>query len=108
MVKVMKAKAVSKKGTMTKTAVFESLASKSGVAKKQCKAVIGALQELVPEALKSSGKITIPGLTMIKLRLKPARKAGTKMAFGKQIKVKAAPAKKVVKAFAVKVLKDCF
>merc|ERR1712193_365189 len=105
----MGAKAVSKKGaTMTKTAVFESLASKSGVAKKECKAVMGALEELVPEALKKSGKITIPGLTMIKLRLKPARKAGARMAFGKQIKVKAAPAKKVVKAFEVKVLKDCF
>merc|ERR1719152_335206 len=106
--KAMKAKAVSKGATMTKSAVFESLASKSGVGKKECKAVMGALEELVPEALKKSGKITIPGLTMIKLRLKPARKAGTRIAFGKEIKVKAAPAKKVVKAFAAKALKDCF
>merc|ERR1712138_354963 len=46
------------------------------------------------------------GLCMIKTRMKPARKAGTRVAFGKEIKVKAAPAKKIVKAFCVSALEE--
>jgi len=42
---------------------------------------------------------------MIKTRLKPARKAGIRMAFGKEFRVKAAPAKTIVKAFPVAALK---
>merc|ERR1719230_1689602 len=54
------------------------------------------------------GKFTIPGLVMIKTRKKPARPATKKMMFGKMVKVKAKPAKTVVKAFCVKALKDEF
>merc|ERR1712118_169623 len=41
-----------------------------------------------------------------KLKHKPARKAGKKMVFGKEVKVAAKPASKVVKAFPAKALKD--
>ena len=57
------------------------------------------------DLIEKAGKFTIPGLCMIKTRMKPARKAGTRLAFGKTIKVKAAPAKKIVKAFCVSALK---
>merc|ERR1711868_180799 len=45
-------------------------------------------------------------LTTLKLKHKAARKAGTKMMFGKEVKVAAKPASKVVKAFPAKALKD--
>merc|ERR1712046_534510 len=69
-----------------------------GVKKKDCKAVFGALQGLVVSALKSHGKFVIPGVSMVKLRHKKATPAGKRMAFGKEIKVKAKPACKVVKS----------
>ena len=37
---------------------------------------------------------------MIKTRLKPARKAGKRMAFGKEVKVKAKPVRTIVVASA--------
>ena len=51
------------------------------------------------------GKFTIPGVCMIKTRHKPATKAGKRICFGKEMKVKAKPARTVVKAFAVAALK---
>ena len=41
----------------------------------------------------------------IKTRVKPATKAGMRLAFGKEMQVKAKPAKTVVKAFPVAALK---
>ena len=55
--------------------------------------------------VKKTGIFTIPGLCRIKTRVKPATKAGTKVMFGKEVKVKARPAKTVVKAFPVAALK---
>merc|ERR1712182_161221 len=99
--KVMKAKAVS----MSKSGIADHLATKSGLKKSECAKVFGEFAELATTEVKKVGKFTIPGLCMIKTRMKPARKAGTREAFGKTIKVKAAPAKKIVKAFCVSALK---
>merc|ERR1712032_1356678 len=55
--------------------------------------------------VKASGKFTIPGLCMLKLKNKPATKAGKREVFGKVVMVKAKPASKVVKAFCVAALK---
>merc|ERR1719421_2476279 len=63
------------------------------------------LDELAEKEVKGTGKFTIPGICMIKKRFKPARKAGKRMAFGKEVKVKAKAAHNVVKAFAVSALK---
>jgi len=49
---------------------------------------------------------TIPGLARIKMRRKPATKASKKMMVGKEVVVKAKPAKTAVKAFAVAALKS--
>ena len=100
--KVMKAKAVT---AMPKGAINDALASKTGLQKK---AVAGAIAELVSLAtaeVKKTGKFTLPGLCMLKTRIKPARKAGTTTAFGKTIQVKARPATKIVKAYCVSALK---
>merc|ERR1711988_784939 len=93
---------------MTQSDMFAQIEASAGVKKKDCKAVFNALQTLVPDALKKHGKFTIPGVSMIKLRHKKATPAGKRMAFGKEIKVKAKPACKVVKCFAPRTLKEAF
>ena len=50
----------------------------------------------------------IPGVAMIKTRIKPATKAGKREVFGKVMMVKAKPARAVVKAFAVAALRKAF
>jgi len=78
-----------------------------GIKKSQCSKVITALAEIGAEGLKN-GKFTIPGLCMIKLRKKPATKACEREVFGEMRKIKAKPARTVVKAFAVSALKKSF
>ena len=102
MVKAMKAGGKS----MSKSDIAKAVEAKSGVKAKEVKAVMEALEGIIPGALKASGKFTIPGVTMIKLRKKPATPAGKRMAFGKEIKVKAKPARTIVKCFTAKSLKD--
>merc|ERR1712036_80434 len=102
--KVMKKKAVSAK-SLSKGGIADALATKSGLKKSQCAELLDSFATLATAEVKKSGKFVIPGLCMIKTRMKPARKAGTRVAFGKTIKVKAAPAKKIVKAFCVSALK---
>merc|ERR1711881_724805 len=104
----MKMKASKAKKVITKGETFSALQESTGVAKKDVKAVMASLQELAAKELGKAGKFTIPGITRVVLRQKPARKAGTRMAFGKEIKVKAQPARKVVRCYAVKMLKDNF
>merc|ERR1712178_576466 len=69
-----------------------------------CK-VLDALAEVAATEIKK-GKFTIPGICMVKTRYKPATKAGKRVCFGKEMKVKAKPARTVVKCFAVKSLKE--
>merc|ERR1712099_230104 len=71
----------------------------------QIKKVLDCLATVATKEVKKSGKFTIPGLAMIKTRMKPATKAGKREVFGKVVMVKAKPATKVVKAFCVAALK---
>merc|ERR1712093_840681 len=103
--KAMKKKAVSAKA-MTKTGIADALAAKSGLKKAQVSKVIDDFAALATVEVKKTGKFTIPGLCMLKTRVKPARKAGTAQAFGKTIKVKARAAKTIVKAYCVSALKN--
>merc|ERR1712110_67732 len=82
-----------------------ALATKNELKPKVINGIMGSLAALATSEVKKAGKFVIPGLCMIKTRQKPATKAGTRMAFGKEIKVKAKPAKTVVKAFPVAALK---
>merc|ERR1719182_994412 len=105
--KAMKAMKSMKKAVkaMPKSGIAEAVAAKTGLEKS---AVNGAIDELVTLAtaeVKKTGKFTIPGLVMLKTRIRPARKAGTAQAFGKTIKVKARAAKTIVKAYCVSALK---
>merc|ERR1712194_466033 len=69
-----------------------------------CKKVLESLAEVAAKEVKK-GKFTIPGVVMVKTRLKPATKAGKREVFGKMMMVKAKPAKTIVKAFCVAALK---
>jgi len=90
---------------MTKGGLAEALASEHGLKRSQCTQVIDSLAAIATKEVKSSGKFVLPGLCMIKTRLKPATKAGKREMFGKTVVVKAKPAKTVVKAFPVAALK---
>ena len=93
-------KSLSKSGLAAKLA--EAVELKPG----ECSKILEALAE-IGTAEVAKGKFTIPGLVMIKTKLKPATKAGKKVMFGKEVKVKAKKAKTVVKAFPVAALKSC-
>merc|ERR1712241_410319 len=70
-----------------------------------CKQLLDNLAAVATKEVKGVGKFTIPGLCMLKLKNKPATKAGKKEVFGKVVMVKAKPASKVVRAYCVAALK---
>merc|ERR1711959_573947 len=108
MKKAMKSRKAMKAGgkAMSKGAIVKALAEKHELKGPACSAILDSLAELATGEVKKSGIFTIPGLCRIKTRVKPATKAGVRNIFGKDVKVKAKPAKTVVKAFAVSALKD--
>merc|ERR1712087_789316 len=101
---VMK-KAMKSAKAMSKSAICQELAGNTELKPKECANIIDALAEVGTKQVKSVGKFTLPGLCMIKTRLKPATKAGKREVFGKLVMVKARPARTVVKAFPVSALK---
>ena len=91
---------------MSKGAMTKELATKHELKQAACSKIINSLVTIATAEVKKTGIFTIPGLCRIKTRVKPATKAGTRMAFGQEIKVKAKPARTVVKAFPVAALKS--
>lgn len=109
--KAMKAKKVAMKAmkgqkAMTKGGLMGSLADATEMKKSDIAKILNSLTEIGTEEVKKTGKFTLPGLCMIKTRKKAATKAGKRMMFGKEVIVKAKPAKTVVKAFPVAALKQ--
>merc|ERR1712138_278121 len=96
-----------KKGVkaMPKSGIADALGAACEKKRSEVSKALEALAELAGKEVKGTGKFTIPGVCMIKKKFKPARKAGKRMAFGKEVKVKAKAAHHVVKAFAVSALK---
>merc|ERR1712096_364433 len=106
MKKAMKAtKAMKASSVMTKGALVRMLAEKHEMKTKACSGLLESLATLATTEVKKNGIFTIPGLCGIKTRLKPATKAGVRMCFGQEMKVKAKPARTIVKAFPVAALK---
>merc|ERR1712080_201598 len=94
------------KRAMTGGDTQKNIAQKTGLKPKDVKGVFSELQTIAYNEVAKIEKFVIPQLVMLKLKHKPATKAGKRMMFGKEVKVAAKPAKKVVKAFAAKALKD--
>merc|ERR1712093_417980 len=90
---------------MSKGAMTKELATKHELKQAACSKIINSLVTIATTEVKKTGIFTIPGLCRLKTRVKPATKAGVRTMFGKEVKVKAKPAKTVVKAFAVAALK---
>merc|ERR1711866_39710 len=94
--------------SISKGGLAESLSSATEIKKSDCMKVLTHLAEIVSKEVKKTGKVTLPGVCMIKTRKKPATKAGKREIFGKVVMVKAKPAKTVVKAFPAAALKKQF
>merc|ERR1712176_1572810 len=73
--KAMKAmKAASK--VLSKGGLADAIATETELKKKDCLKVLDSLAAVATAQVKSAGKVTIPGLAMVKTRKKPATKAG--------------------------------
>merc|ERR1712050_297306 len=92
--------------TMSKGAIAEALATSCELKKSVCAKALNSLAELATTEVAKTGIFMVPGLCRLKTRTKPATKAGKREIFGKMCVVKAKPARKIVKAFPAKALKD--
>merc|ERR1711944_304 len=87
-----KAKAAAAKA-MSQGALVAAIATATGLKAADCKKALASLAAVGTKEVKSTGKFTVPGLAMLKLRTKPATKAGKREMFGQVVVVKAKPAK---------------
>jgi hypothetical protein len=95
----------------TKSETYQAIAAATGLSRKQVASVFDALIDLVGEEMgkKGPGVFTVPGLLKIKRIRKPATPAKTMpnpFKPGEMMTVKAKPARSVVKALALKNLKE--
>src|SRR5260370_32897350 len=95
----------------TKSETFQVLAAATGLSRKQVAAVFDGMTELLQAEMgkKGPGVFTLPGLLKIKRVNKPATKTRTipnPFKPGEMMTVKGKPARNVVKALALKSLKD--
>merc|ERR1711972_620078 len=98
-------KAMKAAKAMSKGAVMGAIAEEHGLKRGDCSKMMSSLVDIATKEVKKTGVFAIPGLCRIKPRTKPATKAGVKVIFGKEMKVKAKPAKTVVKVFPAAALK---
>ncbi len=94
----------------TKSEVFGHIAEKHDLTRKQVAGVFDELGTLIKKDLtRGPGVFTVPGLMKITVQKKPATKAHTRpdpFRPGEMMKVKAKPARKVVKVRPLKGLKE--
>merc|ERR1712224_407062 len=90
----------------TKSGLIGAIATEHDMKNKECAAVLNSLATIAAKEVKKSGIFTLPGLCRIKTRVKPATKAGVRVMFGEEKKVKAKPARTIVKAYPVAALKQ--
>lgn len=94
----------------TKSEIYQHLSDKTGVARKDVKAIFDELNDLIAKNLKKRGpqQFTLPGLAKIAVQRKPATKQrkGINPFTGEETVFKAKPARNVVKVRPLKNLKD--
>merc|ERR1711939_1187099 len=91
---------------MSKGALVKMIAAENEMKTKDCSNILNTLVTVATKEVKKTGIFTIPGICRIKTRTRPATKARVVMMFGEEKKVKAKPAKTVVKAYPVAALKQ--
>lgn len=84
---------------MTKPELITKIAEKSNLSKKDAAAALTALTDVITEALKAEGKVTIPSLGTFELRERAAR-TGKNPRTGEKVEISAkrVPAFKPAKA----------
>jgi DNA-binding protein HU-beta len=87
---------------MTKSQLLQSLAEKTGLAKKDVTALVEAMTELAYQEVKSSGQFVVPGIGKL-VKVNRAARMGRNPATGEQIQI---PAKTVVKFRVAKAAKE--
>jgi nucleoid DNA-binding protein len=92
---------------LTKSAIYQELADKAGVSRKQVATVFDALTGIIKRQLKKDGDaFTLPGLLKLTLKRKPAVPGGqvkpNPFRPGETIITKPKPAKNVVRARALR------
>jgi nucleoid DNA-binding protein len=105
MAPMKKAMKASGSKAMTKGALLKLVATENEMKTKDCSNILNSLVTVATKEVKKTGIFPIPGLCRIKTRVKPATKAGVRVMFGEEKKVKAKPARTVVKAYPVAALK---
>ena len=94
----------------TKGEILTSVATETGLSRKQVSAVLDSLTEQIKKSLgkKGPGTFTVPGLMRINVIQKPATKArkGINPFTKLEVMFKAKPARKVVKVRPLKSLKE--
>ena len=94
----------------TKSEIYNELIEASQLTRKQVASVFDGLTTIVEQELgkKGPGMFTIPGLLKLKVISKPATKAreGVNPFTKEPMTIKAKPARKVVKAYPLKSLKE--
>jgi nucleoid DNA-binding protein len=94
----------------TKSAMFQELSTRTELSRKQIAAVFDELAKYIHQEIgkKGPGIFTLPGLLKVKRVEKPATKArpGRNPQTGQEIMIPAKPKRTVVKALALKALKD--
>ena len=86
----------------TKEGIAEALADgcdEVRVTKAVVSKLLDHLAELATAEVAKGGMFTVPGIASLKKSTKPATKAGNRVVHGKRLKVKATPARTIVKAF---------
>merc|ERR1712151_386691 len=101
--KAMKARKAGK--VMSKSDLADALVTEFELKRAQVAKVLEGLAAVGTKEVKSAGKFIVPGVCRIKTRTKPARKAGVRTMFGKEVRVKAQPAKTIVKVYPAAALK---
>ncbi|HTU22601.1 MAG TPA: HU family DNA-binding protein [Gemmataceae bacterium] len=101
----------SKTKAMTKSAVYNELATSTNLSRKQVSEVFDALSKLIKRELgkKGPGVFAIPGLVKLTLKRYPATKAGKRpnpFKPGEMMDVKAKPARNKVRPRALKGLNE--
>jgi len=87
---------------MTRTEVIDSLATRSGLDKKEVKAFLDHLTGLIEEQMRAGGEVPLKGLGKFKVQHRKAR-IGRNPLTGAEIPI---PAKTVAKFTLAKALKD--
>jgi nucleoid DNA-binding protein len=107
---VKKATAKAADKPRTKNQIFGELALNADLTKKQVGALFEGMTDMIKKDLsrRGPGAFTVPGLIKLRVVRKPATKArkGTNPFTGEEMVFKAKPARNVVKATALKGLKD--